>query len=98
MVKYPDYAQLTQAMHAMFNNPDARSATKYISPTERVTVTRLFRTNRRNTRESLLVTYGAMNWAGRLFVKACQKAGEPFPVKKVQLRFWPKRKNKKRVK
>jgi hypothetical protein len=30
---------------------------------------------------------GRPNFAQRLFIKACKKAGEPFPVKRVQLKF-----------
>jgi len=43
----------------------------------------------------LVVTVGKPNYMERLFIKACKSAGEPFPVRKVQLRPWPKRKGKK---
>lgn len=33
------------------------------------------------------VTVGKPNYLEREFIKACQKAGEPFPVKKIQLKF-----------
>lgn len=38
-----------------------------------------------NLQVSLVI--GRPNFAQKLFIKACKKAGEPFPVKKVQLKF-----------
>ena len=69
----------------------ARSATVYLSNKYRVTATCLQKPDKRNRSNTIAVTYGQLNWAGREFVKACKKAGEPFPVKKVQLRWWPKK-------
>lgn len=75
---------------------DARKATKYISPTFRVTLTRAFRRDRRNTRETLLLTYGAPNYEDRVFIKAAQRAGEPFPVRRVRLKHFPPKKLQRR--
>lgn len=65
----------------------AIKATKYLS--EKLTVKGTFRgrvTARARTAE-ILFTVGAPNYAEREFIKQCRKAGEPFPVKKVQLKF-----------
>lgn len=35
-------------------------------------------------------TVGRPNYAERKFIKQCDKAGEPLPVKKVQLKHWSK--------
>ncbi len=35
----------------------------------------------------ILLTYGRPNYQEREFIKKCIKAGEPFPVKKIQLKF-----------
>ena len=73
----------------------ARSATVYLSATQRVTATHIHKPNRRNRHTTIAVTYGQLNWAGREFVKMCRKVGEPLPVKKVQLKWWPKKRKKK---
>ena len=70
---------------------DARSATIYLSPEQRVTATHVHRPDKRSRSVTISVTFGKLNWAGREFVKACKRAGEPFPVRKVQLKFWPKK-------
>lgn len=75
---------------------NARSATVYLSPEARVTATHVNKPDKRNRSTTMSVTFGKLNWAGREFVKACKRAGEPFPVRKVQLRWWPKPRTKKR--
>lgn len=70
----------------------ARSAVKYISEKEVVRATRRLKPDKRNTREEVVLTIGKPNYAERAFVKLCKKAGEPFPVKKVQLKFYANRK------
>jgi len=40
----------------------------------------------------MVLTIGRPNYAEREFIKLCKKAGEPFPVKKMQLKFYPKKK------
>lgn len=84
----------TKAIEALLRS-GARSATVYLSPTARVTATHIHKPDRRNRHTTIAVTYGALNWAGREFVKACKRAGEPLPVRKVQLRWWPKPRKKK---
>ena len=69
----------------------ARSATVYLSEEQRVTATHVHRPDKRSRSVTIAVTYGKLNWAGREFVKACKRAGEPFPVRKPQLKFWPKK-------
>ena len=76
----------------------ARSATVYLSTTQRVTATHIHKPSARNRSTTIAVTYGQLNYAGREFVKACKRAGEPFPVRKVQLKLWPKKRAKKHAK
>lgn len=74
---------------------DARSATKYLDPVTTVRVSRqIFKHGgeRRGADKTLLVTIGRPNYAARQFIRDCKKAGEPFPVRKIQLRFRAKRK------
>ena len=68
----------------------ARRATVYLAPDTVVTATRPHRPDKRAKSFSIVVTMGKPNYRGRLFVKACQKSGEKFPVRKVQLKFWTK--------
>jgi hypothetical protein len=70
----------------------ARSVIKYVNPKLVVKVTRTKRPDRRDRSESFVLTIGVPNYAERGFVKLCMKAGEPFPVKKVQYKFYPAKK------
>ena len=92
MTKVPAMEYWHRAISELLGSDATRSVTVYANPTMRVTATRLHRVDRRNTRESIILTYGSLNYAGREFVEACKRAGEPFPVKRPQLRFWPKKK------
>ena len=65
----------------------AYRATKFLSPRLTVKATRRHRVNRRDRRVELLFTYGQPNHEERSFVSRCRRAGEPLPVKKVQLKF-----------
>lgn len=75
---------------------DARQAIKYVSDSLTVKVTRKkykYSGNRpqpRNARnETMLVTFGKPNYREREHIKVLKRAGEPFPVNKIQLRPWP---------
>ncbi len=66
----------------------AVKATKYL--TEKLTVKVTWsggKVDLRSRQAGVVVTFGAPNYAEREFIKRCRKAGEPFPVKKVQLKF-----------
>lgn len=82
------YSHVASAIQSLVKT-GARSATKYLTPKHTVKVTRQNRPDRRDRTETFLVTIGKPNYAARQFVKAAIAAGEPFPVRKVQLRFWP---------
>lgn len=69
---------------------NARKASFYLDENKVVTATRPFKPDRRSKSFSIVLTMGGPNYRGRQFIKACKKAGEPFPVKKLQLKFWPK--------
>lgn len=70
---------------------NARSATVYLSEDERVTATHVHRPDRRARATTISVTFGKLNYAGREFVKACKRAKEPLPVRRVQFKLWPKK-------
>lgn len=69
-------------------------ATKYISPKEIVRATRkTYGKKIRHGNIEIHLTIGRPNYAEREFIKLCQKAGEPFPIKKIQLKYCnPKKK------
>lgn len=64
----------------------AWKATTFISPTKVVKATK--RSGTKNSqRAEVVLTLGKPNYAEREAIKKFKKAGEPFPVKKVQLKF-----------
>jgi hypothetical protein len=64
----------------------AKKATKYLTKNFVIKAT-LVGKHGRNRRPSILFTYGAPNYLERKFIKDCQKAGESFPIKKIQVKF-----------
>ncbi len=73
---------------------EAHKATKYVSATHVVRATRKLRRGRIPKRDNgvdIVLTIGRPNYAEREFIKKCRKAGEPIPVKKIQLKFPPKK-------
>lgn len=78
-----------KAIGTLLNN-GAKTSTVYVS--EKLVVRATRRTYRRNYRGrnkpiELSVTIGRPNYSARQFIKLAKRAGEPFPVKKVQLTF-----------
>jgi hypothetical protein len=71
---------------------DAKTATKFLDEKTVVHATWKFKPSGRNSREEIIVTFGAPNYLDRVFIKKYKKAGEPLPVKKIQLRAYPKKK------
>jgi len=84
--------ELSQALSALIKN-EAVSATKYISDKIIVRTTRrAYKGKFAKDRLEILFTIGKPNFAEREFIKKLKKAGEPFPVKKIQLKFPNKKK------
>jgi hypothetical protein len=71
---------------------EARRATKFVSPTLTVKATRRHRFDKRSRFEEFFVTIGRPNYRERVWIKTAQRAGVPFPVRRLQLTFWPKKK------
>ncbi|MGH8651728.1 MAG: hypothetical protein ACREYE_05875 [Gammaproteobacteria bacterium] len=65
----------------------AKKATKYFSPREVLKATLQGKRDRRNTRNTILFTYGVPNYQEQVFIRAALAADEPFPIKKIQLKF-----------
>lgn len=92
-----DYERsVVKAVTAVTTNPTVHSATVYYSPTLVFKATRRGKPDARDKRTELVLTIGRPNWADRKFIKLCVKAGEPFPVKRVQLRLYREKRAGKR--
>lgn len=74
---------------------DAKTAVKFLDDKTVVRATWHNKPLSRNYRETMVVSYGAPNYREVAFIKACKKAGEPLPVKKIQLRAFPVKKKTK---
>lgn len=67
----------------LFN--DAKQAIKFIATDHVLKATRRGKDTRANHIE-ILVTVGKPNFRERKFVRLCKKAGELFPVRKIQIK------------
>lgn len=73
----------------------ARQAVVYQHPNLVVKATRRHKPDKRARTTEITLTIGAPNYECRQFIKRCLKACEPFPVRKVQLKFYTKKSNLK---
>jgi hypothetical protein len=67
----------------------AYKATKYLNEKLTIKATRKRYAGkwRRSEAADIVFTVGKPNYLERDFIKKCKKVGEPFPVKKIQLKF-----------
>jgi len=68
----------------------ARKVTKYMTEKEVIKATRkLFKgkVDNQSRKVEICFTMGTPNYEEREFIKKLKKAGEPFPVKKFQIKF-----------
>jgi hypothetical protein len=72
--------------------PGVKTAVKILAPTFTVRATRRFKPSKKDTRPEIILTMGEPNYQETEFIKKCKAAGEPFPVKKVQLKYYPEKK------
>lgn len=82
----------------MLLRTEAKRATKYLDANTVVSAQRKTWGNKIDKRArstEITLKLGAPNYAEREFIKMCKKAGEKFPVKKIQLKFFPKKAAKK---
>lgn len=95
-MKTPDVKYFGQAIHAVLADFTVRSATLFLGGGQRVTVTRLFRVDKRSTREmlreTLLVTYGGFNFEQRELIAKRRRRGFTYPECPglFDLKRWPK--------
>lgn len=78
-----------QVINAVIVN-NARRATKFVSEKEVIRAVRPCykgKLPRRTANLEIVLTHGRPNYEERQFIRRCKKVGEPFPVRKIQLRF-----------
>ena len=68
-------------------HPTVYRATLFLSDQLTVKATRIGRASTHTRAVNARITMGRPNYAERAFIKKCKAAGEPFPVRKVQLKF-----------
>lgn len=78
-----------QVIKALETRPLARRATLYIDTKLVVSACRRHKFSRRALREEFVLKIGRPNYLERAFIQVCKKAGEPLPLRRVQLKFWP---------
>lgn len=92
MIQHVSPKVIGQVVNAVLANR-AHRATKVLS--ERLTVKATVPLydgklpRRGGTRHDIVLTIGAPNFAERKLIKACRKAGEPIPVRRILLKFPP---------
>jgi hypothetical protein len=90
MIHTKYYAKLADALLAS----EAHKATKYLSDKHVINATRILYAGKilpDRCRINILFTDGRPNYTERQFIKLCKKAGEPFPIRNIQLKFPPKK-------
>jgi hypothetical protein len=82
---------IAKAVEAVFLD-GVRRAVVFQHPNLTIVATRRHKGRKGERITEILLTIGKPNFRNRKFVKDYLKAGEPFPVRKVQLQFWPEKK------
>lgn len=80
---------IAEVVEAVIVN-NAKRATKYFAANDVVTATRKLYKGRIDKRDKSIVIVlkiGRPNYAEREFIKQCKKVKEPFPIKRVQLKY-----------
>lgn len=91
-VDTPDGWVVDTLLAALDQDSEVRKATYYYDEKYVVKASLRHTPSSRDTRVELVLTWGYPNYEEREFIKLCKKAKVPFPVKKIQLKFWPKKK------
>ena len=84
-------SSISRVVTAVAECPDLKKATLYLNETTVVKATRVYKFDGRKRTDSVCVTFGKPNYAERKFIRLCGKAGQPLPIRKLQLKWWPKK-------
>jgi hypothetical protein len=87
MTRLIEYGEIDRCLGDLINS-EAISTTVFISPQEIIrAVRRRYNKKIREGNIEIMLTVGKPNYREREFIKLCKKAKEPFPIKKIQLKF-----------
>ena len=75
----------------------ARKVTRFVSNNFIVRATRQFPVDHRNSRETIILTWGRPNYAERQFIKDVKKAGKALPSRKLFMSYWPTKKPQRKA-
>jgi len=82
----------TTMMEMFAADKEIRTLTYYQSPTKTIRITRVYKPKARDRSQGFRMEVGAPNYIARRFIKQCVAANESFPLKKIQIKFYPKKK------
>lgn len=85
-------AKIGETISSVLAIPNVRRATAYLSDKFTIKATAQRKIGKADKSTTILVTVGAPNFVERRFIRLCKKAGVCFPLRQVQLQFWPKKK------
>lgn len=91
MKKEINTAEFSKVIAALIDG-NCKTATRYLDDKTVVRATWRNKPSNQNKREEIVVTYGCPNYLEVKFIKDCKTAGVSFPVKRIQLKFYPKKK------
>lgn len=88
-----------RTVESLLTNNTIHTATTYISEDTTVRATRKRYLKKRNIdlrakSVDIILTIGKPNHAARKFIKICKKAKVSFPIKAVQIKFFPRKRGK----
>ena len=86
-MKNPHFRVIDTLLHSL----DRRRVIYFVSPRQVVKATRQRKYVRRDLSETILLTFGKPNYAERRHIKLLKHTREPFPVKKMRVEPWPKK-------
>jgi hypothetical protein len=79
---------VSQVVVSMLECPKLKRASNYVSPDLVINGCRMHPATKRSRSTTIVLSIGKPNYSNREFIKLCKKAGEPFPAKKMQLRWY----------
>lgn len=88
-MKVPKSA-VARVVGAIMELPDLKRATLYLDRKTTVKCTRQRKFDARMEAETYIVTIGKPNYKERKFIKDCLFTGVPFPVRKIQMKWYRK--------
>jgi hypothetical protein len=89
-------AQQVGRVVAALLDTGARTATMYVDSNMTIRATRKGKGDRRERRTDIALTIGKPNFLARKAIKDLRSAGVEFPVRKIELKWPPKRRKAKR--